>query len=331
MATNAAGITPQANVVKNARANRGFITAQTHGQSGPGKIKIYNGGSSDPTTFTIAPGDLAFRLSDPSAARSMGGYTNTVNDLQVFTCFNNFPIVNSVDPKSGNFQNCAPQLAESCVQFVGVPTTLYNPAEDNQKDSLALVVGGSLTIRNNNARDQIIDVGDSVCWYLPSEKDSSTTSKHNVLMGNHVPADKTVAHTCSLQDLVKMRPGGVGSVGRGNSDIVEQWKKEGNMSLDEYMTRSFGGKTYHPPNCYGKTNDEGSLLRSLYSMRAKLSNFQAASNPTMADMAKLLDASKEIAEHSQQQVLSLRKHVIGIALSRAEPGEPLDILLRTTH
>jgi hypothetical protein len=315
MATAASNITAQAVVVRNARVDRSLIATQaSRANGGLHNKSLYDRVNVDTEVFSIAPGELAFRLSDPTSARATGGYSGTTasNDLKIFTCMNNFPIGSAGE---------TPSAGEGKIKFVGIPSTMYNAAEANQKDSIAVVVSGSQTITHNSAVDDVIEIGDDVCWYLPEPDNCSTGHSLGGIIGNNVPRGKVVAHTCNLKQLIQKRPDGVGVTKGGLSAVVKDFTT---TYKDKKVSDFIKDRTFDSTLLPGLSKMHQTLKGSI----ANDVEFQEMPAP---EMAKYLQAATWLCEHFQQQTLTLRNHVVGVALSRAEPGEPLDILVRAAH
>jgi hypothetical protein len=175
-AMQGSAVTPLANVVANGIIDRYFANWRS-------KQTIADFQSGDPHVFTIATRDLVFRLKDKKSIDIVRPGQGGVNDvpLKVFSSFNNWP-TSKLGP------------IDESVLFVGVAALPVDYNNKNSKDTLAVIIAGSVTIANTGTYE--IEAGQKICWMVPDKQTEQRTKKQK-LQGQ--PLDKQLFQTVPLE------------------------------------------------------------------------------------------------------------------------------------
>jgi len=147
---NATAVTPLASVVVNGMIDRYFANWRAKQTS---NVDFQ---SNDLGVYTIAQRDLVFRLKDNKNNIIIRPGANGINDVQlkVFSSYNSWP--------KRALGNGVSEPIESSVIFVGVALLPVDYLNKSSKDTVAILVGGSITIRNTG--DSCIYPGQKICW-----------------------------------------------------------------------------------------------------------------------------------------------------------------------
>jgi hypothetical protein len=188
--------------------------------------------------------------------------------------------------------------------FVGVATTPLDYTNTNNKDNLALQIGGSVTIYNTGG--STIRPGQRIIWDVPALDGTNNVRKRNI---RGEPQSKRLFVVQPLEDaLAEAR---LTTSADGSNDFVNTLHKcnphttalAPGAPADAGAT---GDDTYHLSNLWTQMKNAGTALEAEYATKAY--------NRAILHMFN--------AVHSR---------VIGIALSGAAPGDQFDIMLCSAH
>lgn len=188
-------VTQQAVVTVNAGFDR-FFSSYRKAQKSDAVDDRYT--TTDDNCYTVMQRELVFRL-NPSYNRLINRPdTQGVNDmaLKVFSSANKFPNANSLKVRlSGDGLSERESLMRNAVSFVGVATTPVDYMNTNQKDTLAVQVGGSCTIWNTGTK--VIRPGQKIIWDFPDLDLSASSKLKRKISGE--PIEKKLFATMPLE------------------------------------------------------------------------------------------------------------------------------------
>jgi len=294
-------------VVLNGRFDRHFMNVRK--RKAAGKDNHVLAGSTNDNMFDIMPRELGMMLRqthDADISRPINYEKD--REIRIFTSANAVPGLGLSDQmKKMNMADISAQrefrahLRDQFV-FVGVPQTKVIAANTNQTDAVAVQVSGSVTIFNTGVYE--INAFDLVCWDIPyaAAKESDGSSSSNPA---GIPDGKQLFHTVPLrlgsrEDASEV-PGNRSLSRSAVDDIFDSLKNGGiNSANGMYKKRKRG-------------NEMSTWEALVKTMHAKPNDEQAMKN-VLAYWT-----------HAQHRFNS---RVIGVALSKARPGEQFDILLQ---
>ena len=297
-------------VALNGRYDRYFSNFRKRGVSGK-RWKLLPSTVED-SNFDVMPRELAMMLRqtyDSDISRPINYEKD--REIRIFTSANAMPMLNTDDTKT-NFDEMdmtrrrqwRAHLRDQLV-FVGVPLTQVLHGNQNQPDMVSIQVAGSTTIFNTGCYD--INAFDLVCWDVPLATTVDTNGTKPVTP-NGLPASKLVFHTVPLR--LGARDDSDAPKGRSiahctTEDVFRSMfnDKSGNGSHGEFRKR----KRFEQPPVWDK------LFTDLFS---------AATDDEKKTRLKA------VLMYWTNTHLRYMHRVIGVALSKARPGEPFDIILQ---
>lgn len=282
-------ITPQSPVVINGYFDRSFCTwRQRNGSSRYCAGSPYEDTSVE--NFVVQPRELAFKLI-PEYDKMIQRPANTAGydgAPRIFTTANGFPFFNAADGKKDVH---AIRALRDDVVFVGTTLTALDAGNANQKDSIAITVAGSTTIINTGPRR--IAAGQLIMWDFPRAIESMP-GQNELVRINSVPRNKALFMTLPVE--------------RDEGGLLS---REAEDLLATVVSANARGDPKRPR----RTPTDLDLVAEDYrAMQAADGGFDEAAATFIKSFTLLL-----AAQH---------RRVIGIALSSAESGEPIDVLLR---
>ena len=189
---NSSPVTPLASVVVNGMIDRYFMNwraKQTSNVSNP---------ASDLGVYTIGQRELVFRLKNNKDKIIIRPGANGVNDVQlkVFSSFNNWPkraIGNGVD-----------EPIERSIMFVGVALLPVDYMNKSNKDTLAILVSGSISILNTG--DYPIYPGQKVAWMADEDLAPVGGKRQRSMWPEGRPRDKALFKVIPFENMLDKMP-----------------------------------------------------------------------------------------------------------------------------
>lgn len=310
-------VTQQSQVVLNGRYDR-YFTNYRKRQAANKKYLMIPGGVED-ENFDVMPREIGMMLRQTHDA-DINRPINYEKDreIRIFTSANALPGL-GVDDEFTKDELKTPEqmhrfrahLRDQLV-FVGIPQTKVQAGNDNQTDAVAIQVSGSVTIFNTGPHD--INAFDYVCWDIPGATTRSSDGK-KLENPQGLPGGKMCFQTVPLRlgarDDAGDAPGGRSIARNTIDDIFTSLSSKvtnngdiGEFSKKRKRTGPKGSKTYWEK-----------MVEDLHN---------SSSSKDEKVKAEKLKAVLTYWTHAQHRFHS---RVIGIALSKARPGEPFDILL----
>ena len=282
------------------------------------KKKFVLSGSVDDCNFDIMPRELGMMLRqtyDSDISRPINYEKD--REIRIFTSANAMPMLNVVDTtKPFDDLNNDPDrrkwraLLRDQLVFVGVPLTQVLHGNENQPDMVSIQVSGSTTIFNTGVYD--INAFDLVCWDVPFAT-TMDTGGNQAKTPTGLPGSKMLFHTVPLRlgaidDSGSTAP--TRSIAHSTTEDVFRSlfnDKSGNGSHGEFRKR--------------KRNDQPPVWQKLY-------DDLFAGGLSEDDKKKRL---KAVLMYWTNTHMRYMHRVIGIALSKARPGEPFDIIIQKAY
>ena len=281
-----------------------------------GKKGHYLPGSTDDCNFDIMPRELGMMLRqtyDSEISRPINYEKD--REIRIFTSCNAMPMLNVrndtpefTDAKNDTERRKWRAHLRDQLVFVGVPLTQVLHGNDNQPDMVSIQVSGSTTIFNTGSYP--ISAFDLILWDVPLAT-TADTGGEKAKTPTGLPGSKLPFHTVPLRlgarddsDAPPTR-----SIAHSTTDDVYRSlgnPNSGNAKHDEYRKR--------------KRNEEPLAWEMLREALFKAS--------TEADKEKCL---KSVLMYWTNTHMRYMHRVIGVALSKARPGEPFDILLQKAY
>lgn len=257
--------------------------------------------TSDDHSYSVAQRELCFLLKDKHDKMINRPSCNGVNDmaLKVFSSANNLKKPPAHDKGAQGALKARNQLRDMFT-FVGVATTPLDYTNTNNKDTLALQIGGSVTIFNTGT--STIRPGQRIIWDVPPLDMATMNSRKRGIRGE--PQSKRLFMVMPLEEALSDSRA---SMPDGSNDF----------------TSLLHAVHPHVGPVGTEETEESTYLRSLYQ---KVVGDDARNNPVVE--AKALQEYNRAILHMYNEVLS---RVIGIALSGAGAGDPFDIMLCSAH
>lgn len=274
-------------------------------------------GNADDCNFDVMPRELGMMLRqtyDSEISRPINYEKD--REIRIFTSCNAMPMLNVIDDTK-EFSDIHTDdrrrkwraLLRDQLVFVGVPLTQVLHGNDNQPDMVSIQVSGSTTIFNTGSHD--INAFDLICWDVPFAS-TSDTGGNKAKTPTGLPGTKMVFHTVPLR---------LGA--RDDSEAPPSRSIAHSTTEDVY--RSLGdsksGNAVHEQYRKRKRN-EAPLAWDV--LREAL--FAAAGDKDQEE--KCL---KSVLMYWTNTHMRYMHRVIGVALSKARPGEPFDILLQKAY
>ena len=311
-------LTTQSQVVLNGRYDRYFTNYRKRQVANKRGANVV-GGTVDDQNFDVMPRELGMMLRQTFDA----DITRPINyekdrEIRIFTSANALPAldvpnaapIDETDPKT--IRKWKAHLRDQLV-FVGVPLTKVLHANDNQPDMVSIQVSGSTTIFNTGIHD--INAFDLVMWDIPLTAVFDNDGKKSVTPAG-LPETKKCFHTVPLRmgardDATTARSNGQSIAYCTNDDIFRSMfdKDSGNAAHGVFRKR--------------KRGEAATAWDSLC-------NAMWASGAGTDDEEKK-DALKRVLEYWTHTHMRYMHRVIGVALSKARPGEPFDIILQKAY
>jgi len=314
-------LTTQAAVALNGRHDRYFANFRKRALASKKKNTL--GGSVEDSNFDIMPRELGMMLRqtyDSEISRPINYEKD--REIRIFTSCNAMPMLNVIDslPPFDELQRPEDRrkwraLLRDQLVFVGVPLTQVLHANDNQPDMVSIQVSGSTTIFNTGCWD--INAFDLVCWDVPLATMVDTNGKAGATkMPTGLPTGKMVFHTVPLR-LGARDDSDAGAPGRSiahstTDDVFDSLfnPNSGNAQTGQFRKR--------------KRNDPPPAWRQLYD-----DLFALAPGAAQDDERKR--RLKSLLMYWTNAHMRYMHRVIGVALSKARPGEPFDIILQKAY
>jgi hypothetical protein len=245
--------------------------------------------------FNLMPRELAFKLTpeyDKYLSRSVQS-AGLDHGPRIFTSLNLFPFFNNPGGDK------SPKDLREEMVFVGVPLIPIDASNANQKDSVSICVAGATTISNTGPYR--INAGQLVAWDIPTALADARGTRNNLLVKlPGTPARKALFMTVPVDG-----PGEAGVTPFNVEDLLAAVVALGNGTANKRKRRRNAADLDTVSKTYQK------MLQD------------AASGGTDAQPAVLSFLKGFFLLLAQSH-----RRVIGIALSSAESGEQMDILLR---
>ena len=296
-------LTVQSSVVVNARYDRYFTRHRQKVGSQKVATKYSIGGDTNDENFDVMPRELCFSLRqefDTNIIRQIRGGDRD-REIKIFTSANQLSLFTDADTSKIDPRVARVMMRDQFV-FVGVPLTKVLHANMNQPDGVSVQISGSTTIANTGPHE--IFVGEYVMWDIPftdTHATSNTSGLRSAPLAPGLPPGKLCFWTIPQRMAA-------------SDDTVTG-------ALNSVSTTT--------------TKDVLDVLKTNAGTKRKRSDAGRAAKPVTID--DLLDQFKHSnSDEDLREVLnfwtnaSLRysHRVIGIALTRAKPGEQMDILLQ---
>lgn len=300
-------VTQQAVVTVNAAIDRVFANYRKNLKSTPDWLK-----TSDDYCYSIMPREMVFRLRDKYDTRiSRPSCTNGVNDiaLKVFSNCNNMPISDADIQMSGGRHNSSlSKTMREMVTFVGVATTSIDYTNNNQKDTLALQIGGSITTWNTGY--STIRPGQKLVWDVPNPNIGNR--KRKIISGE--PKDKALFVLTPLEDAFK-----------NMSDF------NGVVNTNDFISILHDIHSHTGP-VPAKNDDDAATLHFLFkTLKDTIRKSAVAADEEIASDIEINEAAKNYNRAIVEMYNEINSRVIGIALSGGAPGDMIDIMLCSAH
>lgn len=293
-AYQSAPVTQQAVVTVNAGFDRYFCAVRKSQGEDKSDDRFL---SSDDHCYTIQQRELVFRLNPKyNGLINRPDTFNGVNDmaLKVFSSANNFPAARRLKmtlSRSALSEFGKDAVLRDAVTFVGVAVQPVDYLNTNQKDNVAVQIGGSCTVWNTG--NKVIRPGQKIIWDFPEDTTKIAGGKRKAILGE--PNDKRLFATLPLESAYT----------------------DAKTTAYDFVSAVFA---IHDPLAAAPPTDEG---RSLGKSIAKIT---AANDDDVRKLA-LAEYSRKLLILYEE----LRTRVIGIALSGAAPGGQFDIVLCSSH
>lgn len=307
----------QSQVVVNARYDRYFTSWRKANAANNTGYHTYFTNCND-ECYDVQPRELAFVLKPQyNDAIKRNIQPDKDRELRIFTSANGLPSfdpshrkglsdVNGVPTSKGyDLEDLRDQLT-----FIGVPLTRVGAANANQSDGVSVMVAGSTTIWNTGQYE--INVGDVVMWDIPTTNDGKSRPGDDLKVPG-LPTYKRAFIT------VPLRFGVSPLYGTSRDPNVT-----GALTVEELLA-SMERKAEREANLQRNTDRGAKRARRLgwkdlesEMKRAVVAGDEGAYQEALRTL--LTGWTREWSAHS--------KRIIGVALSNANPSEPLDILLQ---
>jgi hypothetical protein len=258
--------------------------------------------TSDEHCYSIAQREVCMKLKDKYDIMISRPSSNGINDmaLKVFSSANNLTRPGVATDKAEKYVKSR-HLLRDMFTFVGVATTPLDYLNTNNKDTLALQIAGSVTVFNTGTSQ--IRAGQRIIWDVPS-LDSSVTMRKRTIRGE--PMSKRLFVIMPLEDALAEKRG---TYADASSDFVSTLHAVHSHTSDD------GG--------FKAATEDAAMLNTLWKNMVNVIN---SANPATA-----MDTTKEYNRAVLHMYNEVYSRVIGIALSSGGPGDPIDIMLCSSH
>ena len=314
-------LTTQSQVVLNGRYDRFFSNwrkrqaATKRASTLPGTVEDQN--------FDVMPRELGMMLRqtyDPDITRPINYERD--REIRIFTSANGMPLLSAelhAPISDKDHRKWRAHLRDQLV-FVGVPLTKVLHGNDNQPDMVSVQVSGSTTIFNTGIHD--INAFDLVMWDIPFATVDVGEGRRSVTPQG-LPESKQCFHTVPLRMGARDDMGAVIDPAKysiascTNDDIFRTLfdQNSGNASHNELRKRK---RSSGPPTAWD------TLYKNLLTAAANTATTETAENAKK-------EALKRVLEYWTHTHMRYMHRVIGVALSKARPGEPFDIILQKAY
>jgi hypothetical protein len=283
-AYQSAPVTQQAVVTVNAGFDRYFCAVRKSQGEDKSDDRFL---SSDDHCYTIQQRELVFRLNPKyNGLINRPDTFNGVNDmaLKVFSSANNFPAARRLKmtlSRSALSEFGKDAVLRDAVTFVGVAVQPVDYLNTNQKDNVAVQIGGSCTVWNTG--NKVIRPGQKIIWDFPEDATKIAGGKRKAILGE--PNDKRLFATLPLESAYT----------------------DAKTTAYDFVSAAFA---IHDPLAAAPPTDEGKSLGK------SIAKFLGAGTAEAQKLALAEYSRKMLILYEE-----LRTRVIGIALSGAAPGE----------
>ena len=325
-------LTTQSQVVLNGRYDR-YFTNYRKRSAGKKTGNITLASSVEDEVFDIMPREIAMALRQDYDAH----ITRPINyekdrEVRIFTSANGMPLLmddaarlkkihadmsSKPDGASAWKREYRALLREQLI-FVGVPLTKVLTANQNQTDAVSVQVSGSVTIFNTGIYD--IQLGDLVMWDIPYATTQESMMMKSKTAGG-LPETKMSFWTVPMRMGVREDADMDGASARSIAHCT---------TVDIFHAINNPDTTDGAPAIKKRKRDTNKLP-SWAEMKAQLFRKVVASNNAKAnnyDTPEVDDALRNLLMYYSNASQRYGNRVIGIALSKARPGENFDILLQ---
>lgn len=302
-------VTQQSQVVLNGRYDRYFTNYRKRQTAN--KRKCILAGPVEDEHFDIMPREIGMMLRqthDADISRPINYEKD--REIRIFTSANALPGLGCDDKEITSMdeqKKFRAHLRDQLV-FAGIPQTKVLAGNDNQTDAVAVQVSGSVTIFNTGVFD--INAFDFVCWDIPFATTKEYSGKKPVTPQG-LPSGKMSFHTVPLRLGARDDAGdvpGARSIARNAiDDILMSLETSSNGSVGEFKAKK--RKRADGEDTFWKR-----MVDSLFDAHGE-------SDEVKKDRLKTVLTYWTHAHHR------FHSRIIGVALSKARPGEPFDILL----